>query len=56
VQPHRITWRTAHLDSIIAPKAYDAQFCERFEREAKAIGALNPPNLRTGTMSARITS
>jgi hypothetical protein len=37
--------RDTRLDRIVALKVSDAQFSERFEREAKAIGALNHPNI-----------
>jgi serine/threonine-protein kinase len=39
--------RDTRLDRIIALKVSDAQFSERFEREAKAIAALNHPNICT---------
>src|SRR5665213_2114469 len=39
--------RDARLDRIVALKVSDAQFSERFEREAKAIAALNHPNICT---------
>ena len=37
--------RDTRLDRIVAIKVSDAQFSERFEREAKAIAALNHPNI-----------
>lgn len=37
--------RDTRLDRIVALKVSAAQFSERFEREAKAIGALNHPNI-----------
>jgi|SRR5271157_1276686 len=39
--------RDTRLDRIVALKVSVAQFSERFEREAKAIGALNHPNICT---------
>jgi eukaryotic-like serine/threonine-protein kinase len=39
--------RDTRLDRIVALKVSDAQFSERFEREAKPIGALNHPNICT---------
>src|SRR5450631_4825581 len=39
--------RDTRLDRIVALKVSDAQFSERFEREAKAIAALNHPNICT---------
>ena len=35
----------ARLDRVVAIKISGAQFSERFEREAKAIAALNQPNI-----------
>ena len=37
--------RDARLDRFVAIKISAAQFSERFEREAKAIAALNHPNI-----------
>ena len=37
--------RDARLNRDVAIKVSDAQFSERFEREAKAIAALNHPNI-----------
>jgi serine/threonine protein kinase len=37
--------RDARLDRFVAVKISAAQFSERFEREAKAIAALNHPNI-----------
>jgi serine/threonine protein kinase len=37
--------RDTRLDRIAALRLSDAQFSERFEREAKAIAALNHPNM-----------
>jgi hypothetical protein len=37
--------RDARLNRIVAIKVSGAQFSERFEREAKAIAALNHPNI-----------
>jgi serine/threonine protein kinase len=39
--------RDTRLDRIVALKVSDAQFTERFEREAKAIAAFNHPNICT---------
>src|SRR5436309_8837278 len=39
--------RDTRLDRVVAIKVSAAQFSERFEREAKAIGALNHPNICT---------
>jgi eukaryotic-like serine/threonine-protein kinase len=39
--------RDTRLDRIVALKVSDARFSERFEREAKAIGALNHSNICT---------
>jgi serine/threonine protein kinase len=39
--------RDTRLDRMVALKVSDAQFSERFEREAKAIAALNHPNICT---------
>ena len=39
--------RDTRLDRIVALKVSDAQFSERFEREAKAIAALNHPKICT---------
>ncbi len=39
--------RDTRLDRSVALKVSDAQFSERFEREAKAIAALNHPNICT---------
>ncbi len=33
------------IDRIVALKISAAEFSERFEREAKAIGSLNHPNI-----------
>ena len=37
--------RDTRLDRIVAIKTSKAQFSERFEREAKAVAALNHPNI-----------
>src|ERR1700685_3966625 len=37
--------RDTRLNRDVAIKVSDAQFSERFEREAKAIAALNHPNI-----------
>jgi serine/threonine protein kinase len=37
--------RDTRLDRIVAIKVSQAQFSERFEREAKAVAALNHPNI-----------
>src|ERR1700682_886620 len=37
--------RDTRLDRIVALKVSQDQFSERFEREAKAIAALNHPNI-----------
>ena len=37
--------RDTRIDRIVALKVSAAHFSERFEREAKAIGALNHPNI-----------
>src|SRR5499425_1653406 len=39
--------RDARLERIVAVKVSNAQFSERFEREARAIAALNHPNICT---------
>jgi eukaryotic-like serine/threonine-protein kinase len=39
--------RDTRLDRIVAMKFSQEKFSERFEREAKAIGALNHPNICT---------
>src|SRR5665213_713583 len=37
--------RDTRLDRVVAIKVSAAQFSERFEREAKAVAALNHPNI-----------
>jgi serine/threonine protein kinase len=37
--------RDTRLDHVVAVKVSKAQFSERFEREARAIAALNHPNV-----------
>src|SRR6478672_12810801 len=37
--------RDTRLDRIVAIKVSAAQFTERFEREARAVAALNHPNI-----------
>src|SRR5919199_6298187 len=39
--------RDTRLDRIVAIKKSNQQFSERFEREARAIGALNHPHICT---------
>ena len=39
--------RDTRLDRIVAVKVSKEQFSERFEREARAVGALNHPNIGT---------
>src|SRR6516225_4734891 len=39
--------RDTRLDRIVAIKVAAAQFSERFEREARAVAALNHPNICT---------
>src|SRR5437763_10853003 len=39
--------RDTRLDRIVAVKVSNEQFSERFEREARAIAALNHPNICT---------
>ena len=44
--------RDTRLDRIVAIKVSKTEFSERFEREARAVAALNHPNICT--MLARI--
>jgi serine/threonine protein kinase len=37
--------RDTRLDRIVAIKVSQARFSERFEREARAVAALNHPNI-----------
>jgi eukaryotic-like serine/threonine-protein kinase len=37
--------RDTRLDRLVAIKVSDAKFSERFEREARAVGSLNHPNI-----------
>src|SRR5271170_4437768 len=39
--------RDARLDRIVAIKVSKTEFSERFEREARAVAALNHPNICT---------
>jgi serine/threonine protein kinase len=39
--------RDTRLDRIVALKTSNQQFTERFEREARAVAALNHPNVCT---------
>src|SRR6266853_6276511 len=39
--------RDTRLDRIVAIKVSKTEFSERFEREARAVGALNHPNICT---------
>ncbi|HEY6341315.1 MAG TPA: protein kinase [Bryobacteraceae bacterium] len=39
--------RDTRLDRVVAVKVAKAQFTERFEREARAVAALNHPNIST---------
>ena len=39
--------RDTRLDRTVAIKVASAQFTERFEREARAVAALNHPNICT---------
>src|SRR5260370_12489906 len=39
--------KDTRLERIVAIKVSSAQFGERFEREARAVAALNPPNICT---------
>src|SRR5580765_4578429 len=39
--------RDTRLDRIVAIKVSKAEFSERFEREARAVAALNHPNICT---------
>lgn len=41
------TARDTRLDRLVAVKVSKAQFSERFEREARAVGALNHPHICT---------
>ena len=47
--------RDTRLDRLVAIKISDAQFSERFEREARAIAALNHPTSARCTTSGRTT-
>jgi len=47
--------RDTRLDRVVAIKISAAQFTERFEREARAIAALNHPHICTPMMSGRTT-
>jgi serine/threonine protein kinase len=46
--------RDTRLDRIVAIKVSKTEFSERFEREAKAIAALNHSNVSRSTTSAQI--
>ena len=46
--------RDTRLDRIVAIKVSLEKFSERFEREARAVAALNHPHICQLTMSARI--
>lgn len=48
--------RDTRLDRTVAIKTSNQQFSERFEREARAVAALNHPNIARFTTSVRITS
>jgi len=48
--------RDPRLGRDVAIKVSAQQFTDRFEREARAIAALNHPNILRFTMSVRITS
>jgi serine/threonine protein kinase len=43
--------RDTRLDRIVAVKVSNEQFSERFEREARAVAALNHSNFARCTMS-----
>ena len=47
--------RDTRLDRIVALKVSDGQFSERFEREARAVAALNIQTFARSTMSVPIT-
>jgi serine/threonine protein kinase len=47
--------RDTRLDRIVAIKISSAQFSERFEREARAVAALNHPHICTLFDIARTT-
>ena len=46
----------SRLGRDVAVKVSAERFSERFEREARAVAALNHPNICTRTTSAPITS
>src|SRR5579872_4818630 len=47
--------RDTRLDSIVAIKTAHERFSERYEREARAVAALNHPTCASFTTSVRTT-
>ncbi|HEV3329902.1 MAG TPA: hypothetical protein VG096_02905 [Bryobacteraceae bacterium] len=45
--------RDTRIDRLVAIKLSPAEFSERFEREARAVGGVNHPNFASSTTSGR---